>query len=429
MAIAPPPRAGTRRCPLGPKRPEEHAHIWQSDSCRLNRVECWDDDRSPSDCRPSKTGLESTVVDTDQNVICPMQVESHKMANIDAITQQLIDSQLMTVEAASRHLSQWRGQTGASEDASGEAWVDWLVSQGALTDFQRDAFNAGHQGPFMLGPYRVFGRLAAGRLGNIYRAIHDELDQPVSLKVFPRSVQEDSENLTRMQREFRATIELDHPNIVRSFQIGRVDDVYYLALQDLVGETLMDRLDREGALSYPSACKILLDVAHGLGHLHDDGLVHRDISPANVWITEGGNGMLMELGAVRDALGGVVGAPEDGEITTCDTVIGTLDYMPAEQAVDAHAADHRSDIYSLGCTLYHAIAGQTPFHEKSIVKLVIAHSTKMPPPLTEVVSEVPVKLSSAVHSMMAKSPDERFQSIQDVIWALEPHAEDPTVDV
>jgi len=148
-----------------------------------------------------------------------------------------------------------------------------------------------------------------GGWGTCIRATHDELNQPVSLKVFPSSLKNDHEKLARMEREFRATAELDHPNIVRSFQIGQAGDIHYLALQDLKGETLLDRLNREGAIPYPTACKLILDVARGLAHLHEDGLVHRDISPANMWVTEGGNCMLMELGAVRNVLGGALVLP------------------------------------------------------------------------------------------------------------------------
>jgi serine/threonine protein kinase len=350
------------------------------------------------------------------------------MASIDAVRQQLIESELLRVEAADQHISRWREQTGASDDTPGEGLVDWLLKQGVLTDFQVDALKAGHTGPFMLGPYRVFERVAVGRLGNVYRAMHDELNQPVSLKVFPSSLKDDSEKVARMEREFRATVELYHPNIVRSFQIGQAGDIYYLALQDLQGETLLDRVDREGAIPYPTACKLILDATRGLGHLHDDGLVHRDVSPANIWVTEGETCMLMELGAVRDALGGTVGAPEEKQITTSETVLGTFDYMAPEQAQDAHKADERSDMYSLGCTLYHCLAGHKPFREKNPVKLVMAHSTKMPTPLTEVVPDIPAKLSDAVNSMMAKSPNDRFQKAQDVIWTLEPHAEEPKVE-
>ena len=291
------------------------------------------------------------------------------MATLDGTRQQLIDSQLMTPETADQHISKWHEKTGEPDNSSGQELLNWLLNQGVLTEFQGSALKAGHAGPFMLGPYRVFERMAIGRLGHVYRAVHDEFSQQVSLKIFPSSLKENSEKLARMEREFRATAELDHPNIVRSFQIGRAGDVYYLALQELKGETLSDRLNREGALAYPTACRLFLDIARGLAYLHDDGLVHRDTNPANMWVTEGGKCMLMELGAVRDAWGGAVSAPEEQQITTSETIIGTFDYMPPEQAQDAHAADQRSDIYSLGCSLYHCLAGEKPFPEKSPVRL------------------------------------------------------------
>ncbi|MFH1923360.1 MAG: serine/threonine-protein kinase [Planctomycetota bacterium] len=341
------------------------------------------------------------------------------MTCVDETRQQLIDNRLLSAEAADSQVARWREETKAPADAPGEQWVDWLVEEQLLTEFQGDALRAGHTGPFMLGPYRVFGRVALGRLGNIYRAVHEALDQPVSLKVFPSSLKDDAEKVARMRREFRVSVELEHANLLRTFQIGQVGDVYYLAFEDLVGETLLERLDREGALPYREACKLIRAAALSLAYLDEKGLVHRDVHPGNMWITETGVLKMMELGAVRDALGEVVVPAEEEAVTTSETVIGTFDYMAPEQAQDAHAADHRSDIYSLGCALYHCLTGKTPFKEKNPIKLVIEHMTKMPPPVVEIVPEVPEKLSDAVHSMIAKSPDDRFQKASDVAWALE----------
>jgi serine/threonine-protein kinase len=345
------------------------------------------------------------------------------MSTVHQIRQQLLDSQLMTGEAVDSQIARWRQETKAADDAPGEALIDWLVEAQVLTEFQGDALRAGHTGPFLLGPYRVFERMALGRLGNIYRAVHEELDQPVSLKVFPSSLKDDSEKVARMQREFRASVELEHPNIVRTFQIGQAGDVYYLAFEDLQGETLSDRLQREGALPYPTACKLVREAALALAHLHEKGLVHRDVQPGNMWISEAGVLKLMELGAVRDALGEVITAPEEEGITTSETVLGTFDYMAPEQAQDAHAADHRSDIYSLGCTLYHCLSGQKPFPVKNPIKLVMHHMTKMPTPLVEVMPDLPKPLAGEVTSMIAKAPDERYQKAQDVAWALEQYVE------
>ena len=130
------------------------------------------------------------------------------MVSVEKIRQQLIDSQLMTAEDVDGQIERWREDTGTDGDA-GDALVDWLEQQQLLTEFQAEAIRAGQTGPFMLGPYRVFERLAVGRLGSIYRAVHEELQQPVSLKVFPSSLNDDAEKVARMQREFRSTVELE----------------------------------------------------------------------------------------------------------------------------------------------------------------------------------------------------------------------------
>ena len=339
------------------------------------------------------------------------------MPTVDEVHASLVDSELMSGPDADGKIAAWREASGEKEDDRGDRLVDWLVGQTELTEFQAAAIKAGHKGPFMLGPYRVQQRIMAGNLGSVYRAVHVELDQPVSLKVFPSDLKDDEERLARMQREARASVELDHPNILRTFQIGSVGEVYYLAFQDLLGETLQQRLDRDGAMEPAEAARLLRDAAAALGHLHEKGFVHRDVRPANMWITPGGVLKLMEFGGVSAAIEGL----EDDEATTSDTVIGSIDYMAPEQAADAHAADNRSDIYSLGCTAYHCLAGEKPFREKNATRLAMKHATELPPALKEWIPGVPEKLSDAVDSMLAKSPAERFQNAQDVIWALEEH--------
>ena len=338
------------------------------------------------------------------------------MATVDEVHAALVESDLMTSSAADGQITAWREASGEKGDDAGDKLIDWLVGNSELTEFQAAAIKAGHQGPFMLGPYQVRQRIIAGNLGSVYRAVHVELEQPVSLKVFPSDLKDDQQRLARMQREARASVEFDHPNILRTFQIGSVGDIYYLAFQDLLGETLQQRLDRDGAMDPAEAARLLRDAAAALGHLHEHGFVHRDVRPANMWITPGGVLKLMEFGGVSAAIEGM-----DDEVTDSDTVIGNIDYMAPEQAADAQAADHRSDIYSLGCTAYHCLAGEKPFREKNPIRLAMKHATELPPALKEWIPGVPEKLSDAVDAMLAKNPDERFQSTQDVVWALEEH--------
>lgn len=339
------------------------------------------------------------------------------MSTVDEVHQNLVESELMSTGGADRHVAAWRKASGEKGDEAGDKLIDWLVEQNELTQFQGAALKAGHKGPFMLGPYRVQRRIAAGVLGNVYRALHVELDQPVSLKVFPSDLKDDEERLARMQREARASVELDHPNIIRTFQIGRAGDIYYLAFQDLQGETLQQRLDRDGAMEAAEVARLMRDAASALAHLHERGFVHRDVRPANMWITPGGVLKLMEFGGVSAAFEGM----EEEDITNTDTVIGSIDYMAPEQAADAHAADHRSDIYSLGCTMYHCLSGEKPFREKNPIRLAMKHATELPPALKDWIPDIPAELSDVVDGMIAKDPADRFQSAQDVAWALEEH--------
>jgi serine/threonine-protein kinase len=273
--------------------------------------------------------------------------------------------------------------------------------------------------PPRLGPYRLLAPITAGRLGILYRAVQEEGGQAVCLKLFPAVLDDGREWARRMERELHFSAALDHPNVVRTLGIEQAEGTWYLVMEDLEGETLDDRLGRDGRLPYPTACHLIGDAALGLAHLHDKFVVHRDVQPANLWITPEGRVKVMELGAVRNALTALKG-PEDSTVTRQDTVIGVYDYMAPEQANDSHAADHRSDVYGLGCTLYHCLAGRPPFVEKNPAMLVMRHMNAAPPPLAEA-ADIPAELVQTVETMLAKSPDDRFQDMRDVAAEMERH--------
>ncbi len=340
------------------------------------------------------------------------------MSSVEDIRRGLVESQLMTPDAVDGHVAKWRQQSGAAANAPAEQLVDWLVEKELLTEFQGEALLAGHVGPFMLGPYRVSEQVHASRSGGIFRAQHVEFNQPVSLKVFPSSLGEDPEMLARMGREVRICVALEHPNVVRSFQVGKLGNVYYLALEALRGETLKTKLDREGHLPYAAACRLIRDVAKGLGHLHENEVVHRDIRPSNIWVSEVGNPKLMEFGAAVDALAFLDNLEERADIDIGEVVVGKYDYMPPEQAYDARCADAVSDIYALGSTFYHCLTGRPPFVHPDPVKQVLQHVYDMPQPPSEMVDGIPHQIDETIAGMMAKDSNERFQKVQDVIFAL-----------
>jgi len=340
------------------------------------------------------------------------------MATCQEIGEKILQGDLMSAEELAAKTAEFQQQTGGDD---GAALVQWLAAAQLLTDFQTEALLAGLAGPFLLGPYRVDRHLTAGRLGHVFRGVHVEFNLPVSLKVFPASVAADPEKMARMKREARVAIQLDHPNLIRTFQIGRFGQIHYLALEDLPRESLLDRLKRSGRLKHAEACRLIRQAALGLEYLHESEIVHRDVSPANMWITPDERLKLIEFGAARDSLA-FLDAPDEGQegLTLEGTCLGTNEYTSPEQARDPRAADARSDLYALGCTLYHALTGRPPFTDKNALKLVLAHATATPPKVDLLVSEIPHELADVVARLLAKSPDERIQTAAELEWKLQP---------
>jgi serine/threonine-protein kinase len=304
--------------------------------------------------------------------------------------------------------------------------LNLLIERQRLTDFQAQALAAGLTGPFMLGPYRVNQQVVAGRLGNVFRAVHVEFDQPVSLKVFSRTLSRQPEQLARIQREVRVAAQVDHPHILRALQIGRAGDTVFLAFEDLHGETLEARLERQSRLPYAEACRLVRQAALGLESLHEAEIIHRDLRPANLWINGQEQLKLMEFGAARDALAFLDRLDGDDALTRQETVLGDFRYTAPEAAADARAAGASSDIYSLGCILYHTLAGQPPFENKNPLRVVQSHATEAPRALDLLMPGIPQALADIVARMLVKSPDARPR-LDEVDWALRPFEEDSSL--
>lgn len=342
--------------------------------------------------------------------------------HIDKIRKIAIEGELFTVEQSDQYRRQWMAGGGSVDDSVG--FVRELAQQGVLTDFQASALRAGIPGPYRLGPFRVTGRLLAGRLGNVFRAEHVESNQPVSLKIFPAALGRSRERLARLGRETRIALEVDHLHVVKAFQVGRVGEVTFIAFEVLTGGTLQQRLERDTKLPYIEACQLIQQAALGLGYLHAQLIIHRDICPANLWVTENGLVKIMEFGAARDAMS-YLDAQDWGRLTLdvmksseAPQVLGRYDYMPAEQARDPHAANVASDLYCLGCTLYHCLTGQVPFPNPDPVRQVLQHAEHAPPPLASLVRGVPEALQEIISKALAKNPDERFASAEEFSTAL-----------
>jgi serine/threonine-protein kinase len=340
------------------------------------------------------------------------------------LQSRIVQSGLLEAEELQRLAAELPAPMAGGSSDRDQALLAMLVERRRLTDFQAQALAAGLAGPFMLGPYRVNEQVVAGRLGNVFRAVHIEFEQPVSLKVFSKTLARQPEELARIQREMRVAAQVDHAHILRAMQIGRAGDTYYLAFEDLQGETLEARLERQRRLPYAEACRLVRQAALALESLHEAEIIHRDLRPANLWINRQEQLKLMEFGAARDALAFLDQiAGDDGGLTRQETLLGDYRYTAPESAADAPATGPTSDIYSLGCTLYHAISGQPPFDHKNPLRVVQAHAAEAPRALDLIVPGIPQPLADIVAHMLVKSPDARPR-LDEIDWALRPFEED-----
>jgi WD40 repeat protein/serine/threonine protein kinase len=264
--------------------------------------------------------------------------------------------------------------------------------------------------------YEIQKLLGTGGMGTIYQARHKLMDRDVALKVIHPALVDRPGAVERFRREVRAAARLTHPNIVTAHDADQAGDCHFLIMEYVPGQSLAQVLAERGPLPVAEACAAIRQAALGLQYAHEQGMVHRDIKPANLMVTAG-TVKILDFGLARFAseLGVTGGSPtQDG------SVVGTPDYMAPEQADDSRKADIRADIYSLGCTLYHLLAGQAPFPTGTMMQKLRAHQEQAPRPLAELRPDVPVEVVRVVARMMAKDPVQRYQTPAEVAQALAP---------
>jgi serine/threonine-protein kinase len=289
-----------------------------------------------------------------------------------------------------------------------------LLRGGFVTRFQAMQLLAGRHKGFRIGAYVIQDLLGRGGMGAVYLAEHLELHRKVAIKVLATGKTEDQGlALERFLREARAVAALDHPNIVRIFDVARHNDAPYLVMEYVEGETLQQTLERDGRVPFEMAAEYVAQAASGLQHAHEKGLVHRDIKPGNLIRDRFGVVKILDMGLARSA------SDRDKLTEKLDegAVVGTADFIAPEQAINSPSVDGRADIYSLGATLYTLVAGKTPFDGNATQKLM-QHQLKPAPKLIAADPTVPPAFSDAVAKMLEKKPENRFQFPAEVIAAL-----------
>jgi len=297
--------------------------------------------------------------------------------------------------------------------------ADELVSRDLLTAYQAQQVLAGLGRECILAQrYRILDELGKGAMGVVYRAFDTRMDRQVAIKVLPAHRLNDADAIARFRREAKAQAQLSHTNIVQAFDFGQDQDRHFLAMELVEGTNLADLIRDKGRITPALAADFVYQAALGLHHAHEKGLVHRDLKPSNLVLAQRQQQIkVLDLGLARFLQDQIA----DETLTREGIGMGTPDYMAPEQFRDARSVDARSDIYSLGCTLYHMIAGHVPFPGSSFLEKCKAHEEKEPASLEDSCLDVPAGLVMVVERMMAKRPDDRFQTAREVAEALAPH--------
>jgi serine/threonine protein kinase len=293
--------------------------------------------------------------------------------------------------------------------AEQEKVAEMLVADGLLTRWQADKLLAGKHRGFRLGKYKLLGQIGKGGMSHVYLAEHVLMERRVAIKVLPRQRVKDRSYLSRFQLEARAAARLDDVNIVRVFDIDNEGDTHYIVMEYVEGRDLHQTVSQNGPLPFVTAVRYVAQVATGLQHAHEMGLVHRDIKPANCLLDQHGTVKLLDMGLAK---------LNDDEtsltLANDENVLGTADYLAPEQALNSHAADARADIYSLGCTLYFLLVGRPPFPDGTISERLLKHQVEEPESLLKIRPDTPLSLVDLCARMMAKKPDDRPQTAGDV---------------
>ena len=287
-----------------------------------------------------------------------------------------------------------------------------LLKQKLLTEWQARQLLAGRTA-FFLGRYKLIDLLGRGGMGSVFSAEDTKMNRPVALKIISKQLGRDPAALERFFAEARAIAALDHPNIVRAYDVDNTSDRYFIVMEFAEGRNLQQVVENEGPLGYALSADYIRQAAEGLAHAHSRDIVHRDVKPANLVVNDRGVVKVLDMGMAR--LAASQASEEDGKD---GGVPGTVDYLAPEQAMGDPDTDHRVDLYSLGCTLYFLLTGGPPFSEGTLAERIVKHQTEVPPPIGECRDDAPEELVAICEKLMAKEADARFASASEVAELL-----------
>jgi serine/threonine-protein kinase len=288
-----------------------------------------------------------------------------------------------------------------------------LVRENVLTSYQAKRFLNNRSQGLIVGRYIILDRIGSGSMGRVYKAHHIMMDRVVALKIIAPEIASNERVVARFQREMKLVGRLDHPNVVRAFDADQIQKVLYIVMEYVPGHSLGERL-KKGPIPALEMIEYAAQAAQGLAHAHAQGIVHRDIKPSNILLSNEGRIKILDLG-----LGILMEADNAATFATADGIaVGTVDYMSPEQAC-GREVDGRSDVYGLGCAMYHLMTGKLPFPGSSPIERLGKRISGRHVPITEHLSDIPPSFVRVLDKMMAHKPHERFAGAAELAEALQ----------
>ncbi|MCB1776998.1 MAG: protein kinase [Candidatus Competibacteraceae bacterium] len=290
-----------------------------------------------------------------------------------------------------------------------------LVELNLLTRFQARQVISGKQRGLLLGEYVLMEPIGRGGMGIVFRAVHRRMQRVVAVKQLAPELVKNEDLLKRFQREIQAAAKLVHPHIVTAYDANEDRGIHYYVMEYVPGEPLSEHVRRAGTMDVATAIDAIKEAALGLAYAHSQGVIHRDVKPSNLLLTQEGHVKVLDLGLARS----IEERPQESDLTHTGTIMGTVDFMSPEQALNTKRADHRADIYSLGCTLFYLLTKREVYQGETMMERVVAHREAPIPSLRDFREDIPEEVDQFFQKMIAKSSEQRFQTMTEVVSACE----------